>query len=135
MSTTPRTNRAKEMRRIANVALMSAALVAVTSACLPSSLWAAEQEVPKVRQLRCGSCPDGFATTAITNDPVNCKDGDPTLVQCAPLGNALLTVCGECPDGYDKVGSSNNPSQCNKDGGAMSRCQSRNLGTTSGQPQ
>ncbi len=88
---------------------------------------AADPEVPKIRQLRCGTCPEGFATTAITTDPATCKDGDPTLVQCAPLGGNLLTVCGECPDEYDKIGSSTMPSQCARDGGAMSRCQRRTM--------
>ena len=84
---------------------------------------AGEPEIPKIRQLRCGSCPDGFATTAVTNDPTTCKEGDPTLVQCVPLGGNLLSVCGECPSGYIKVGGSVVPSQCNRDGGTMSRCQ------------
>lgn len=107
--------------------LASAVAVLVSLAVLPSALSAAEPEVPKIRQLRCGTCPDGFATTAITSDPVTCKDGDPTLVQCAPLGGNLLTVCGECPDEYEKIGSSTMPSQCARDGGAMSRCQRRSM--------
>ncbi len=88
---------------------------------------AEKEEPPKIRQLRCGACPDGFATTAVTSDPNTCKDGDPTLVQCVPLGGNLLSVCGECPEGYVKVGGTVVPSQCNRDGGAMSRCQLQNM--------
>lgn len=100
----------------------------------PTLTAAEDKEVPKIRQLRCGSCPEGFATTAITNDPVTCKDGDPTLVQCVPLGGNLLSVCGECPDGYVKVGGTMVPSQCDRDGGAMSRCQRQQMEFTNPDP-
>ncbi len=99
----------------------------LVSALAPFGLGAEEPQIPKIRQLRCGSCPDGFATTAVTSDPATCKDGDPTLVQCVPLGGNLLSVCGKCPTGYQKVGSTIVPSQCNRDGGAMSRCQREQL--------
>lgn len=108
------------MPHVSRRALVGLVLLALS---VPFALWAEEQEIPKIRQLRCGSCPDGFATTAVTNDPATCKDGDPTLVQCVPLGGNLLSVCGECPEGYVKVGGTVVPSQCNRDGGMMSRCQ------------
>ncbi len=40
------------------------------------------------------ACPDGYATTGVTNAPEICKDGEPTLVQCVPLGGNMLSVCG-----------------------------------------
>ena len=49
---------------------------------------------PKNIGKTCGKCPDGYATTGITEAPGICKDGDPTLVQCVPLGANMLPVCG-----------------------------------------
>lgn len=75
-------------------------------------------------RMTCGSCPEGFAKTGVMSDPAICKDGDPTLVQCVPLGSPMLSVCGSCPEGYREVGSSNVPARCgNEDGGRMTQCQ------------
>lgn len=72
----------------------------------------------------CGKCPEGYATTGVTEAPGICKDGDPTLVQCLPLGANMLPVCGACPDGYREIGHSNVPARCgNMDGGKLSQCQ------------
>lgn len=112
------------MRQFAEIGLATVVLVA---GLLGGSVGAEETGEPKIRQLRCGSCPEGFATTAVTSDPKTCPDGDATLVQCVPLGGNLLSVCGECPEGYLRVGGTMVPTQCARDGGAMSRCQLQQL--------
>ena len=85
---------------------------------------AEESEIPKVIHKACGKCPEGFATTGVTEAPGICKDGDPTLVQCVPLGANILPVCGSCPSGYVEIGSSSVPARCgNQDGGRLSQCQ------------
>ncbi|MBA5866462.1 MAG: hypothetical protein GDA67_07170 [Nitrospira sp. CR1.3] len=79
---------------------------------------------PKSIRKTCGKCPDGYAVTAVTEAPSICKEGDPTLVQCVPLGANLLPVCGSCPEGYNEIGRSSVPSRCgNQDGGRLSQCQ------------
>lgn len=79
---------------------------------------------PKSIRKTCGKCPDGYAVTGVTDAPSICKDGDPTLVECVPLGANLLSVCGACPDGYQEIGRSSVPSRCgNQDGGKLSQCQ------------
>jgi hypothetical protein len=79
---------------------------------------------PKSVRKTCGKCPDGYATTGITQSPENCKEGDATLVQCVPLGANMLPVCGSCPEGYREIGSSSVPARCgNQDGGRLSQCQ------------
>jgi hypothetical protein len=79
---------------------------------------------PKTIRKTCGKCPDGYALTGVTTAPDICKDGDPTLVQCVPLGANLLSVCGTCPDGYVQVGTSLVPARCGTaEGGRMSQCQ------------
>jgi hypothetical protein len=79
---------------------------------------------PKSIRKTCGKCPDGYAMTAVTEAPTICKDGDPTLVQCVPLGANLLPVCGSCPEGYNEIGRSSVPARCgNQDGGRLSQCQ------------
>lgn len=79
---------------------------------------------PKSIRKTCGKCPDGYATTGVTEASAICKDGDPTLVQCVPLGANMLPVCGSCPEGYREVGSSSVPARCgNQDGGRLSQCQ------------
>jgi hypothetical protein len=96
---------------------------------------AAGAEEPKSIRKTCGTCPDGYATTAVTNAPEICKDGEPTLVQCVPLGSTLLSVCGPCPEGYSEIGHSNVPSRCgSKDGGLVSQCQSTQLGSSMPDP-
>jgi len=79
---------------------------------------------PKSMRKTCGKCPEGYATTGVTEAPGICKDGDPTLVQCVPLGANMLPVCGSCPEGYREVGSSSVPARCgNQEGGRLSQCQ------------
>jgi hypothetical protein len=79
---------------------------------------------PKSIRKTCGTCPDGYATTGVTQAPELCKDGEPTLVQCVPLGVNMLPVCGSCPEGYREIGSSSVPARCGtKDGGRLSQCQ------------
>jgi hypothetical protein len=81
--------------------------------------------------MTCGTCPDGYATTGITQSAEICKDGDPTLVQCVPLGANMLAVCGSCPDGYAEIGRSSVPARCGSaDGGRMTQCQLRNMEQT-----
>ena len=85
---------------------------------------AEEPNEPKSIRKTCGQCAEGYATTGVTESKEICKDGDPTLVQCVPLGANLLAVCGSCPEGYREMGSSNVPSRCgNKDGGRLTQCQ------------
>jgi hypothetical protein len=67
---------------------------------------AEESSEPKSIRKTCGTCPEGYATTGVTESKEICKDGDPTLVQCAPLGANLLSVCGSCPEGYREIGNS-----------------------------
>jgi hypothetical protein len=96
--------------------------------CVPMTLLAEESSEPKSTRMTCGSCPEGYATTGVTTDAKICKDGDPTVVQCVPLGANILSVCGSCPDGYRQVGSSSSPSRCgNTDGGRMTQCQLENM--------
>lgn len=86
----------------------------------------AEEAPPKPQRIgkTCGKCPEGYATTGVTEAPAICKDGDPTLVQCVPLGGNMLGVCGSCPEGYREIGSSSVPARCgNQDGGRLSQCQ------------
>ncbi len=79
---------------------------------------------PKSIRKTCGKCPEGYATTGVTQAPGICKDGDPTLVQCVPLGANMLSVCGSCPEGYREIGNSMVPAQCgSENGGRMSQCQ------------
>jgi hypothetical protein len=85
---------------------------------------AEESSEPKSIRKTCGKCPEGYATTGVTESKEICKDGDPTLVQCVPLGANLLSVCGSCPEGYREIGSSSLPARCgSQDGGRMSQCQ------------
>ena len=98
---------------------MAAALV-----CLLVAAHAQGENEPKSIRKMCGSCPDGYATTGVTQAPEICKGGDPTLVQCVPLGANMLPVCGSCPEGYREIGSSSVPARCgNQDGGRLSQCQ------------
>ena len=85
---------------------------------------AEESSEPRSIRKTCGTCPDGYATTGVTESKEICKDGDSTLVQCVPLGANLLSVCGSCPEGYREIGNSNVPARCgNKDGGRLTQCQ------------
>lgn len=74
--------------------------------------------------MTCGSCPEGYAKTGVTSDPKICKEGDPTLWECARLGANILAVCGVCPEGYMQIGNSSVPARCGSaEGGRMSQCQ------------
>jgi hypothetical protein len=85
---------------------------------------AEESSEPKSIRKTCGKCPEGYATTGVTESKEICKEGDPTLVQCVPLGANLLAVCGPCPDGYREVGNSSVPARCgSQDGGRLTQCQ------------
>lgn len=114
----------------ARLSMLRSLIFAASVASLFTSLWpivAVADEVaeePKSIRKTCGKCPDGYAMTAVTEAPTICKDGDPTLVQCVPLGANLLPVCGSCPEGYNEIGRSSVPSRCgNQDGGRLSQCQ------------
>jgi hypothetical protein len=86
---------------------------------------------PKSNRKVCGSCPDGYATTAVTSAAELCKDGDPTLVQCVPLGANMLAVCGQCPDGYREIGRSNVIARCSgRDGGLLTQCQLEHMSSS-----
>ncbi len=96
---------------------------------------AQEASEPKSIRMTCGTCPDGYVTTGVTQSPEVCKDGDPTLVQCVPIGANLLPVCGSCPDGYAEIGSSSVPARCGaKDGGRLTQCQLRKMESTMPDP-
>jgi len=87
-----------------------------------------ESSEPKSIRKTCGACPEGYATTGVTEAKEICKDGDPTLVQCVPLGANLLSVCGSCPEGYREIGNSTVPARCgNRDGGRLTQCQLEKL--------
>lgn len=92
---------------------------------LPQAAFPADSPVPKSTRMVCGTCPSGYATTGVTSAPGICKEGDPTLVECVPLGTMnLLAVCGSCPEGYVPIGTSSVPARCGSvDGGRMSQCQ------------
>ncbi len=98
---------------------------------VPIPVEAEETAEPKSIRKTCGSCPDGYATTGVTHAPEICKEDDPTLVQCVPLGANLLPVCGSCPEGYREIGSSSMPVRCGtKDGGRLTQCQRQRLEQT-----
>jgi hypothetical protein len=85
---------------------------------------AEESSEPKSIRKMCGKCPEGYVTTGVTESKEICKEGDPTLVQCVPLGANLLAVCGSCPEGYREMGNSNVPARCgSQDGGRLAQCQ------------
>ena len=98
----------------------------------PNSATAVEPDAePKSIRKTCGTCPDGYATTGVTSAPEICKDGDPTLVQCVPLGANMLAVCGQCPDGYREIGRSNVIARCGgRDGGLLTQCQQLQMDST-----
>jgi hypothetical protein len=102
----------------------------------PSSGTAAEPDTePKSIRKTCGTCPDGYATTGVTSAPEICTDGDPTLVQCVPLGANMLAVCGQCPDGYREIGRSNVMARCGgRDGGLLTQCQQLQMDSTLPEP-
>jgi len=90
---------------------------------------AEEPNEPKSMRKTCGTCPEGYATTGVTESKEICKEGDPTLVQCDPLGANLMSVCGSCPDGYREIGNSNLPARCgSREGGRLTQCQLEKMG-------
>jgi hypothetical protein len=91
---------------------------------LPMVAPAQETGEPKSIRKTCGTCPEGYVTTGVTHAPEICKEGEPVLVQCVPIGANLLPVCGSCPDGYREIGSSSVPPRCGTlNGGRLSQCQ------------
>jgi hypothetical protein len=118
----------RDVRNIGKLLVYSLSIVAVLVVAFPSRGIAQEATEQKSIRMTCGTCPDGYATTGVTQSPEICKDGDPTLVQCVPLGANMLGVCGSCPDGYVEIGSSSVPARCgNKDGGRLTQCQLRKM--------
>lgn len=92
-------------------------------------------EEPRTIRKTCGRCPEGYATTGVTSAPEICKDGEPTLVQCVPVGGNMLSVCGPCPEGYAEIGRSNVPARCGPtDGGLVSQCQLQQMGSSMPDP-
>ena len=117
-----------EVRNIGKMLVYSISIVAVLVFTVPFRSIAQEATEPKSIRMTCGTCPDGYATTGVTQSSEICKDGDTTLVQCVPLGANMLAVCGSCPDGYAEIGSSSVPARCgNKDGGRLTQCQLRKM--------
>ena len=102
----------------------------------PTLGMAEESSQPRSNRMTCGSCPDGYATTGVTESAEVCKEGDPTLVECVPLGANMLAVCGSCPEGYAEIGGSSVPSRCGtKDGGRVSQCQLKKMDTNLPDPK
>ncbi|MDH4235732.1 MAG: hypothetical protein OEV17_00660 [Nitrospira sp.] len=101
----------------------------------PAWAMAEDATAPKKTGLTCGTCPEGYATTGVTQSPEICKEGDPTLVQCVPLGANMLAVCGACPEDYNEIGASVVPARCgNKDGGRLTQCQLQKMEQNSPDP-
>lgn len=98
-----------------------------TAPAIAESTAETKGETKSIR-MTCGTCPEGYATTGVTQSPEICKEGDPTLVQCVPIGANMLSVCGSCPEGYAEIGASSVPARCgSKDGGRMTQCQLRKM--------
>jgi hypothetical protein len=116
-------------RRVLLVRILAIGLVPLLLTAFPRAVLFAEEPEPKSIRMTCGTCPSGYALTGVTTDPKICKDGDPTLVECVPIGSLnLLSVCGSCPEGYQQIGTSNVPARCGTaEGGRMSQCQLTNL--------
>jgi hypothetical protein len=103
---------------------------ATVVATAPEVSLADEAPQPKSIRMTCGKCPDGYATTGVTQSSEICKAEDPTLVECVPLGVNMLAVCGSCPEGYSEIGSSSVPARCgSNDDGRLSQCQLRHMET------
>lgn len=117
-----------DVKNIGTLLRYSLVITAVLSVTLPSGSRAQDASEPKSIRMTCGTCPEGYATTGVTQSSEICKDGDPTLVQCVPLGANMLSACGSCPDGYTEIGGSSVPARCgNKDGGRLSQCQLKKM--------
>ena len=117
-----------DVRNIGKMLVYCIAIGAILVVTFPPRSIAQEVTEPKSIRMTCGTCPDGYATTGVTQSPEICKDGDPTLVQCVPVGANMLGACGSCPDGYAEIGSSSVPARCgNKDGGRLAQCQLKKM--------
>ena len=117
-----------KVRNVGKMFVYGFSIGAILVVTFPSHGIAQEASEPKSVRMTCGTCPDGYATTGVTQSPEICKEGDPTLVQCVPLGANMLGVCGSCPEGYAEIGSSSVPARCgNKDGGRLTQCQSKKM--------
>ncbi|MBS0150168.1 MAG: hypothetical protein JSR31_04450 [Nitrospira sp.] len=115
-------------RRTARLILCCAMMGTSFTPLLLSESLAEESSEPKSIRMTCGKCPDGYATTGVTESQEICKDSDGVLVQCVPLGANMLGVCGVCPDGYAEVGSSSLPARCGNDGGGrLTQCQLKRM--------
>ncbi|NGZ10173.1 MAG: hypothetical protein CV088_12430 [Nitrospira sp. LK70] len=117
-----------DLRNIGKMLAYGISIGAVLSVTFPS--WSLAQQTTETKSIRmtCGACPDGYATTGVTQSVEICKDDDPTLVQCVPLGANMLGVCGSCPEGYAEIGSSSVPARCgSKDGGRLTQCQLKTM--------
>ncbi len=115
-------------RTVARVILYSAMMGTSFAPFSSSVSFAEESTEPKSIRMTCGKCPDGYATTGVTQSQDICKDQEGTLVQCVPLGANMLGVCGACPEGYAEIGSSSVPARCgNSDGGRLTQCQLRKM--------
>jgi hypothetical protein len=115
-------------RRFRTTHFLGRSVVALALTTIPVAGLAEDAKEPKSIRMTCGACPEGYATTGVTQSPEVCRDGDPTLVQCVPIGANILPVCGSCPDGYNEIGSSSVPANCgSKDGGRLTQCQLRNM--------
>jgi hypothetical protein len=113
--------------RRSSVLLMAGLSLSLVLPPIGSGL-AQEGEQPKSIRKTCGSCPEGYAMTGVTTAPEICKDGDPVLVQCVPLGANMLPVCGSCPESYVEIGRSSVPARCgNREGGLLSQCQLKKM--------
>ena len=116
------------VKRATTMLVCSVSIGAALVVAFPPESMAEETSEPKSIRMTCGACPDGYATTGVTQSPEICKDGDPTLVQCVPLGANMLGLCGSCPDDYVEVGSSSVPARCgSKDGGRLTQCQLKKM--------
>ena len=116
------------VRDHANMLMGRMLLGGILMVMVPLAGFAEDSSEPKSIRMTCGICPDGYATTGVTQSPEYCKDGDPTLVQCVPLGANMLGVCGPCPEGYVEIGGSSVPARCgSKDGGRLSQCQLKKM--------
>lgn len=113
--------------RLMSIVCMGTVLATGTA---PAVGMADESDQPKSIRMTCGSCPDGYATTGVTQSKEICKEqeDDPTLVECVPIGANMLAVCGACPEGYAEIGGSSVPARCGtKDGGRMTQCQLKKM--------
>ena len=124
-------------RRLLLIWSLAGSLIPVLLIAFPRIVFLEDApEPPKSIRMTCGTCPSGYAMTGVTTAPEICKEGDPTLVECVPVGSMnLLAVCGSCPEGYQQIGTSFVPARCgNAEGGRMSQCQLQKLENTMPDP-